>query len=235
LRKQEALFHLSSQKILAGDFTTAEALLTSDGSLAALRALVFVKLRAGNLTGATSALNQLPGSTLEDEHFELVADAAIQLAASDTATLSSGVIGELIAMAKSHSPLAGRAQALLYSTNGMIFLPELPDEGNNLQSELNEEISISNYPTKIAGDQSLSFSISTYPVPAQDKLWIRASKNDLPISLVVFDIHGRKLRELIVMPEGTLLVPLDEWPTGIYLLRWSESGEMRTTKVIVQH
>lgn len=185
--------------------------------------------------GATSALNQLPGSTLEDEHFELIADAAIQLATSDTATLSSGVIAALIAVAKSHSPLAGRAQVLLYHAEEMTFLPELPNEGNNLQSELGEEISVSNSPTKIVDDQSFSSSISIYPVPAQDKLWIRASKNDLPISLVVIDIHGRKLRELIVMPEGILLVPLDEWPTGIYLLRWSESDQMRTTKVLVQH
>ena len=78
------------------------------------------------------------------------------------------------------------------------------------------------------------------PNPADDRLHVAFRlPSPAPAQLDVFDLQGRHvLSRPLSLPAGGYVVPLrgssgPEWPAGVYLLRLSQSGIVRSARVVI--
>lgn len=89
-------------------------------------------------------------------------------------------------------------------------------------------------PTAVGDVQMGSSTIIAYPVPASDRLYVRATATDHYLaSAVLYDMEGR----MAVSSEGNsgqMIIPLQQVSTGVYILiATDETGQVHRTRITV--
>lgn len=90
-----------------------------------------------------------------------------------------------------------------------------------------------------APEQGVPFQVNVYPNPVREMLNIQFG--EIPASrmrILLYDVNGKQSkRQYIVYNQqagGTLSIPVDKFPAGIYLLRVVSEGYTATKKVLVE-
>jgi hypothetical protein len=98
----------------------------------------------------------------------------------------------------------------------------------------NGDIAIYGNPTLSASD-FIKPSFSIYPNPAQDQLHIAPSQELLDYTMTIFDIHGRQLVTTSKEKLGTSPLQIQDWTSGVYLVRIEDQNGITTTKRFIKN
>lgn len=72
--------------------------------------------------------------------------------------------------------------------------------------------------------------LSVYPNPATSSVTVLTSSN-VPLTVSVFSLDGKKMCEQIISAEGT--IDVSRWENGIYIARMQDRTGMKTAKIVV--
>jgi hypothetical protein len=72
-------------------------------------------------------------------------------------------------------------------------------------------------------------SLHVYPNPAQQMIYVNlGNRSENTGTIELFDIHGKVVFEEIIPPAYQVIqLDIDQLHNGLYLLRWSETGQVK--------
>jgi glucuronoarabinoxylan endo-1,4-beta-xylanase len=84
--------------------------------------------------------------------------------------------------------------------------------------------------------ENLDASLSIYPNPAQDQIFINLKSSSQGLSsIVVFDMIGQQVLSMTEAPRNQIQLNIASLPSGIYLLKVTDTqSKIRQTKFIIE-
>ena len=84
--------------------------------------------------------------------------------------------------------------------------------------------------------ENLDASLSIYPNPAQDQIFINLKSSSHGLSsIVVFDMIGQQVLSMTEAPRNQIQLNIASLPSGIYLLKVTDTqSKIRQTKFIIE-
>ena len=101
-----------------------------------------------------------------------------------------------------------------------------------LASRLTTYIDQSNYAVGLDDPNYLRQSISFYPNPARNLIYLE-NQTGSALQLDILDVKGRQLKSAIILEEK-LNLELAELPPGIYFLRYSSGAQLYMEKLVIE-
>jgi Secretion system C-terminal sorting domain len=80
---------------------------------------------------------------------------------------------------------------------------------------------------------TITEDISIYPNPADDELWVQ-NTNELPASIVIYDVIGREVTSANAAPSSTSSIDIASLPSGAYFLVCHIAGRTETKHITKQ-
>jgi hypothetical protein len=215
--KDRALYGLASRFISVDSFALAEELLLFDGTREARRALVSLKLLAGDAAGATAALDSIPKIDQEDYDFATIMEVNIQLdTTTGPFTLSSTDEARLYEIAESGSAVSAYARGLLSLLLDETFIPEYPEEIDPLMGDTGGNASVRLPAVRSASDNVPDPETGIYPNPAEDWLYFRGLENMDGLEVEIFNSLGIRIYINTLISGSGNRVPVGHLPAGLY-------------------
>lgn len=226
-QKELLLGGLVQEKMEAGDYTGAEALLAQENTVEADYSLFGLKMERGAYTEAQSFLSTLPQTTQDETWFVQVQLINIQrLQYEETFQLSSQQEVLLNEVADSESPVRGYARAILMLLRDKHYESEHPLVERSAYHIENEEP---------GAEPTTKWTVA--PNPANHSVRIDFGKEiSKDAALVLTDIHGRIILQMDVPNVVNATIDAVGLPEGIYLAVLREHGKPTgQSRIVIQH
>lgn len=79
---------------------------------------------------------------------------------------------------------------------------------------------------------TIGADISIYPNPATDKIVIN-NKSTFRLGMRIFNLHGQLLADFVKLQQGEHVIPVYEYPVGLYVLEITGNGETVYQKIAI--
>lgn len=226
-QKELLLGGLVRERMEAGDYAGAEALLAQENTVEADYSLFGLKMDRGAYTEAQAFLNTLPQTTQDETWFVQVQQINIQrLQNEETFQLSAQQESLLNQVADSESPVRSYARAILMLLKDKHYESEHPLVERSAQ------------PTgKVEPDAEPATKWTVAPNPANHSVRIdfgRETSEDAVLTLT--DIHGRIMLQLDIPKVIIATIETGGLPEGIYMAVLKENGKPSgQSRIAIQH
>jgi len=209
------------------NWSGVEALLNEDMNPANRRRLIGAKLEQKMFPAAAAILQSFPQNTIDDQYFVQVQSINAARLSNPQFTLSNAQEMTLLNVADAASQEAGYAQSLLNILTGRVFMPKVPNLGEERSNQA---------PRDLLPEGALQVS----PNPVSDVLQVQFPSHKIEQGVQTLELRsitsGELVRKIIVPDGNTLSISVHSLPAGMYLLTLQHQGVVQSRqKIAIQH